>query len=107
MAVVKQSTDPLYIDATLAKLLFQDGKSTFFTKVREIREEIRNGRYADYAILEEGKIKVCKAVYTDYSTYRARLKEKNLRKHVPPFDAKKIAPYITVEKEVIFYVEEP
>ena len=101
MKVTKQSTDALYIDHTLAKLKFLDGKTTFMTKVREIREEIRRGRYKPYAILEEGKIKVNKFVYCDYSTHRAKLKDENLRKYVPPFNGSDVALYTTEQKEIV------
>lgn len=103
MPLVKQSTDALYIDANLAKQQFLDGKTTFYSKVKGIREEIKNGRYADYAVLDDGKTKVSKIVYVDYSTYGKRLKDKNMRKHVPPFNEKKIIPYTTVEKEIVVY----
>ena len=102
---VRQSTDPLYIDYNLAKMKFLDGKTTFMTKVREIREEIKKGRYKSYAILEEGKIKVNKLVYCDYSTYRAQLKDKNLRKYVPAFNGSEVALYTTEEKEVVVLSE--
>ena len=98
---VKQSTDPLYIDHNLAKLKFLDGKTTFMTKVREIREEIKRGRYKPYAVLEEGRIKVNKLVYCDYSTHRAQLRDQNLRKYVPEFNGSEVALYTTEEKEVI------
>lgn len=106
MPLIKQSSDPLYIDSNLAKAMFLDGKTTFFSKVEGIREEIKNGRYEDFAVLDDGKTKVCKSVYVDYSTYRTRLKDKNMRKHVPPFNEKKIVPYTTVEKEVVMYMGE-
>jgi hypothetical protein len=105
MAMVKQSTDPLYIDANLAKQMFLDGKTTFYHKVEGIRQEIQNGRYADYAVLDDGKTKVCKSVYVDFSTYRTRLQDTNMRKHVPPFNERKIVPYTTVDKEVVIYGE--
>ena len=99
--MTKQSTDALYIDHNLAKEKFLDGKTTFMTKVKEIREEIRRGRYKPYAILEEGKIKVNKLVYCDYSTHRAKLKDKNLRKYVPEFNGSEVALYTTEEKEIV------
>lgn len=99
--MTKPSTDAIYIDHNLAKLKFLDGKTTFMTKVKEIREEIKRGRYKPYAILEEGKIKVNKLVYCDYSTHRTKLKDENLRKYVPPFNGKEIATYTTEEKEIV------
>ena len=99
--MTKQSTDALYIDYHLAQQKFLDSKSTFMTKVREIREEINRGRYKPYAILEEGKIKVNKLVYCDYSTHRALLKDKNLRKTVPAFNGSEVALYTTEEKELV------
>ena len=101
--MTKQSTDVLYIDYKLAKLKFLDGKTTFMTKIKEIREEIKRGRYKPYAILEEGRIKVNKLVYCDYSTYRMLLKDKNLRKAVPAFNGSDIALYTTEEKEIIIF----
>lgn len=99
--MTRPSTDALYIDHNLAKLKFLDGKTTFMSKVREIREEIKRGRYKPYAILEEGKIKVNKLVYCDYSTHRAQLKDKNLRKYVPDFNGSEVSLYTTEEKEVV------
>lgn len=65
---------------------------TIDNRCREIKEEIKAGRYPEMSIIEDGGIKLINfLVLIDYMHNRKRLKEKNLRKHVPPFDAKETA----------------
>ena len=62
------------------------GKSTVFNRAKEIKEEIKNGRYSDYAIIEDGGIVLINLlVFIDYLKYHKMLKNKNLRKITPPF----------------------
>lgn len=61
-------------------------KGTVVNRLREIEKEIDNGRYSDYAIIQDGNIVLINIlVFIDFLTYRKRLLNKNLRKNVPPF----------------------
>lgn len=61
-------------------------KGTVVNRLREIENEIMNGRYSDYAIIQDGNILLINVlVFIDFLTYRKRLLNKNLRKNVPPF----------------------
>ena len=66
---------------------------TVRTRVAEIKAEIKNGRYGEYAISEDGPkiVLVHYPTWVDYMTHRQKLKQKNLRKTVKPFDACKVA----------------
>ena len=65
---------------------FHISKSTVYSRMKEIAVEVQNGRYDDYAIIEDGNIVLINVlVFIDFLTYRKRLQSKNLRKHVPPF----------------------
>lgn len=61
---------------------------TVYNKVYGIREEIKNGRYSEYA-LPDGLINWF--VYVDYLTYEKDLKDKYRRKYVPEFNPEIIA----------------
>lgn len=61
---------------------------TVYNKVYGIREEIKNGRYSEYA-LPDGLINWF--VYVDFLTYEKDLKDKYRRKNVPPFNPEEIA----------------
>ena len=60
--------------------------STVKSRMDEIEEEVRAGRYDDYAIINDGGIILINTlVFLDYLKYRGLLKQKNARKHVPAF----------------------
>lgn len=66
--------------ATIAQI-FHVTRQTVWHRQMEIEREIGK-RYNRYAILD-GQISI--EVYADYEKYHKRLKDKNLRKTVPPF----------------------
>lgn len=64
---------------------------TVRNRLIEIREEIKNGRYNDYAVIDDGKLVLINAlVFIDYLTYRKMLLDKNARKYVPKFQPEKL-----------------
>lgn len=69
---------------------FGISRGTVYEYIKGIENEIQQGRYASCAIAEG---KVNRAVFLDYMQYRKRLKNKNLRKFVPGFDARKSYEY--------------
>lgn len=70
---------------------FSVSKSTVQARVREIEEQIKEGRYNDYAVIRDGGILLINVlVFIDYMEYRKRLKDKNARKYVPEFQPEKI-----------------
>lgn len=70
---------------------FGCSKRTVARRVDGIQEEIRNGRYSSYAVLESGGITLINMyVYMDYEKYWKHLKRKNTRKYVPPFTPQRI-----------------
>lgn len=70
---------------------FGISKSTVYVRMKEIDEEIKSGRYNEFAIIEDGNIVLINVlVFIDFLTYRSRLKEKNMRKYVPEFRPDKI-----------------
>lgn len=86
-----QGTPFLTRKEALKQLGIKD-KRTLESRLNEIRQEVRNGRYDDYAIIEDGGITLINyMILIDYMKYRRMLKEKNLRKHVPDYEPQKIA----------------
>ena len=77
--------------------------NTVKDRINEIEDEIKNGRYDEYAVIRDGQLlAVNYYVWIDYLTYRQRLREKNLRKFVPNFEPKKVARYAGVaESEAV------
>lgn len=65
---------------------FHCSKGTIRNRVKEIEEEIKKGRYNDYAIIRDGQILLINTiVFIDYLKYRKMLLDKNARKYVPEF----------------------
>ena len=85
------SADTAPVDVKKAKEIFTDCSSTFFTKVDEIEEQIKKGRYNRYAVIRGGKTMVNYFVYYDYSKYRKMLKDRHACKSAPPFNPQEIA----------------
>lgn len=51
-----------------------------------------SGRYDPYCVLRDGQvIEINALVFIDWLRYRRHWQDKNLRKHIPPFDAKQVA----------------
>ena len=81
---------------------FHISKSTVYLRMKEIETEIQNGRYSDYAIIDDGNIVLVNVlVFIDYMTYRRRLKEKNARKYVPDFNPTEIKKVIGWEDKLV------
>lgn len=81
---------------------FHISKSTVYLRMKEIQEEIKNGRYSDYAIIEDGNIVLVNVfVFIDYMKYRRQLKEKNARKYVPEFNPAEIRKISGWENKVV------
>ncbi len=65
---------------------------TVKSKIAEIREEIKKGRYSRYAVIADGKIVLVNVyVFMDYLTFRQQLLDENMRKSVPAFQPRTIA----------------
>ena len=61
---------------------------TVDARVKEIDEEVKAKRYGPHSIMRDiGIVLINPLVFADYMTYRSRLKNKNLRKNVPPYNA--------------------
>ena len=84
---------------TVAQIAELEGKTPARIRqpIAEIREEVAKGRYPKESI-GEAPIDINYYVYRDYRTYRARLRNRQARKSVPPFnpaEIAKICPVIT------------
>ena len=71
-----------YTKSSLATA-FSISRPTVAVICDEIKNEMKNGRYNQYAICDK---KIHVGVFADYYKYRKRLKDKNARKIVPPFN---------------------
>ena len=59
---------------------FQISAGTVRTRLFEIEDEIKTGRYNDYAIIRDGNIVLINVlVFIDYHTYRRQLLDRNAR----------------------------
>lgn len=76
-----------------AKEVFGDCESVFYDKCKEIREQIRLGRFSHYAISADKKNKVNMFVYYDYMFFRDMLKDSKMQKYVPPLNRKILLNY--------------
>lgn len=74
-------------------------KVTIHTRRKELEQE--QERYGDFAVIKDsGIVLINYLAFLDFLKYRSRLKEKNLRKHVPPYNPTKVA------KEIGWYAKE-
>jgi hypothetical protein len=72
--------------------IFGISTQTVDNRIKEIQSEVAAGRYGPHSVLKDvGYVAVNLYVFADYMTYRARLRNKNLRKSVPPYNAFEIA----------------
>lgn len=80
-----------------------DSTATIRSRIPGIREQIRKGRYNEYALIEAKKgTRINFYVYYDYDKYREALENRNTCKSVQPFDAERIAQICPVMQEVVF-----
>jgi len=78
-----------FLTKKLACQHFGMGRTTLDTRLKGIEEE--STRYPYGVIRDGGIVLVNYFAMTDYLFYRNQLQQKNLRKHIPPFSARKTA----------------
>lgn len=77
------------------------GKTTVYERVKEIKGEIGK-RYNEHAVIQDGNIVLVNIlVFVDYMTYRRRLRDKNMRKYVPEYDAKLVARQMAIDPVIM------
>lgn len=77
-------------------------KATVYNRMKEIQTEIKNGRYNDYAVIQDGKLVLINVlVFIDYLTYRKMLLDKNARKYAPEFHPEKLIQMIGWSNRII------
>ena len=65
---------------------FHISEGTVHNRLREIEEEIKNGRYNDYAVIRDGKLVLVNVlVFLDFLKYRKMLQDSHARKYTPDF----------------------
>lgn len=80
-----------------------DSTATIRSRIPGIREQIKKGRYNEYALIEAKKgTRINFYAYYDYDKFREALENRNTCKAVPPFDPEKIAQICPVTQEVVF-----
>lgn len=83
-----------------------DSTKTIRNRIPGIREQIRKGRYNEYALIEAKKgTRINFYAYYDYEKFREALENKNTCKAVPPFDPERIAQICPVVQGVVFVDE--
>ena len=81
-------------------ICFGMSKQTVASRIKEIEEEMTLGRYGPHSVIHDvGYVAVNPLVFTDYLTYRSRLRNKNLRKNVPEYDPFKTAQELQLQTE--------
>lgn len=91
---------PASLEVLKNKYNFKMCNTTFQQIIKEIREEIRLGRYDECTLIDEKPIMVSPLVFIDYMSQRKLLRGKNTRKYVRPFDPQVIAKnYIGIDEE--------
>lgn len=82
---------PYVTRANLVKEM-QVSIGTVDKRIHEIKEEIIRKRYSEFALIKDGGIMMVNyLVLIDYMHYRERLRDRNLRKTVPPYNPELVA----------------
>ena len=83
-----------------------DSTKTIRSRISGIREQIRKGRYNEYALIEAKKgTRIIFYVYYDYDKFLEALENRNTCKADPPCDPERIAQICPVTQEVVFVDE--
>lgn len=81
---------------------FGISKQTVHNRMKEIENEIKSGRYNDYAVIQDGKLVLVNVlVFIDYLKYRKMLLDKNARKYVPEFKPEKLVQIIGWNNRIV------
>ena len=65
---------------------FHISEGTVHNRLREIEDEIKSGRYNDYAVIRDGKLVLVNVlVFLDFLKYRKMLQDSHARKYTPDF----------------------
>ena len=84
---------------------FQISAGTVRTRLFEIEDEIKTGRYNDYAIIRDGNIVLINVlVFIDYLTYRRQLLDRNARKYAPAFQKSPHKDNLILNFRLSFYI---
>lgn len=89
----------MYANKTTIAKVFHISCQTVWHRQQEIEQEIGK-RYNRYAILD-GLLSI--EVFADYEKYRKRLRDRNLRKTVPPFSMEEAREYL--QEEGLLHIE--
>ena len=89
----------MYANKTTIAKVFRISRQTVWHRQQEIEQEIGK-RYNRYAILD-GLLSI--EVFADYEKYRKRLRDRNLRKTVPPFSMEEAREYL--QEEGLLHIE--
>ena len=89
----------MYANKTTIAKVFHISRQTVWHRQQEIEQEIGK-RYNRYAILD-GLLSI--EVFADYEKYRKRLRDRNLRKTVPPFSMEEAREYS--QEEGLLHIE--
>lgn len=74
---------------------------TVDNRIKEIEEEIKTKRYGPHSVMRDvGLVLVNPLVFADYLTYRNRLRNKNLRKNVPAYNALETASEFQLQTKI-------
>ena len=85
---------------------YEGHKENYYRTIfREIDDQIKDGRYSATSMGDGDPRSVNYYVYRDYITNRRKLKDKNLRKHVKPFNPAEIAAICPLVREVVVVSE--
>jgi len=88
--IEKMRSKPIIMNRREIAEEFNISTRTVDNRIKELEQH--KDRYGDYCILRNGSIVlVNKLALLDFFTYRDRLRDKNLRKNVPPYNPEEVA----------------
>lgn len=87
----------LYLTKSGLAKLFSISRPTVYKYIDGIENQIKEGRYNQYAILDD---KISIAVFADYYKYKKWLDDKNMKKYVPIFNLQAALDYLQPKEQV-------
>lgn len=104
--VTGKSVPKIYMSPRQLAAYEEVSPASISLRIKEIKEQIKAGRYPKAAVMDSTPVKVNFYVYFDYMNHRKRLRDRRLAKLVEPFNPSEIAFLCPIVQEVITVSED-
>lgn len=97
ITAIKEMKVPPYITKKELQEKLGIGRSAMNNRVRDFREQIKDGRYGELAHIQDGDVVLIDYfAWLDFMNNRDKLNDRHMAKYVEPYDCKKIAQAVEI-----------